>query len=238
METFPKIIRETPDYWIVDKPSGWLSRPGRDGSDGAPNPFPIVAEWLFQTQMKDAQPGSKVFIVHRLDLQTSGVMVYAKNAEMHRKLSVMFEKHQIKKTYEFLAQGSPGQPVYRCSEPIEGARALTQIEVLTRFQDSAYAAFLGRARIETGKRHQIRIHLKGIGHPVLGDVRYGGFERIADQSGEELKFPRVALHAAELSIPGVGTFQSKRHEDFSAWVSWMENHPPTQRPVNQYRSSQ
>ncbi|MBL7714961.1 MAG: RluA family pseudouridine synthase [Bdellovibrionales bacterium] len=235
----PKIIHETSDFWIIDKPANWLSRTGRDGADGAPNPFPIVAEWLFQNRLKN--PGEKVFIVHRLDLQTSGVMVYAKTAEMHRKLSMLFEKHQIKKVYEFIAGGNPTQPVYRCSEPIEGSKALTQIEVLTRFRNPFYEAFIGRARIETGRRHQIRIHLKGIGHPILGDVRYGGFENLAySPPGEppiQLKISRVALHAAELSIPGIGNFRAEKHADFKDWISWMQNHPPDQKAIHQYRGS-
>ena len=200
---------------MVNKPAGWLSIPGRDSPDGKPSPYPVLSEWASDDEARfTGVPEGRVWVVHRLDVETSGVMLFARSAAAHKQAGEWFMKHQVKKTYDAIAQGLPGAPVFRVNEPIEGARAVTQVEVRERLQ----GAFLARVRIVTGKRHQIRIHLANSGFPVWGDERYGGSMKI-DLPGGPLSVERVALHSAKLELPGGETFEAAWPEDFQRWLT-------------------
>lgn len=195
----PKIIWESPEWLIVDKPAGWLTIAGR-GLEA-----PVLLDWA-RSQRGEAMT------VHRIDRETSGVLLFARNPAAHRKANQWFEAHQVKKTYACLASGVPAAPMLKIQQPIEGARALTQVEV----QESYQEGFLARVRIVTGKRHQIRIHLSGQGHPLWGDTRYGGPASVA-LSGGEMPVERVALHAERLELPTGEKFQAEWPEDFMRW---------------------
>lgn len=210
----PQIIARTDSWLVVAKPAGWLSIPGRDGPDGRPNPNPVLSDWARDQESIFDPKCTEIWVVHRLDLETSGVILFARSASAHRQANQWFEKHQVKKTYECLAQGIPGTPVLRIDTPIEDQRALSQVEVRERL---GAAGFLGRVRIVTGRRHQIRIHLSSIGHPLWGDVRYGGPSSVETPSGG-LKIERVALHSAQLELPTGEKYQAPLPEDFRRWA--------------------
>ncbi len=199
-----------PDLWVVAKPAGWRVIPGRDSeAQKSGDPVPVLQAW------GEEHLGQKLWVVHRIDQGTSGIVVFARTASAHSRTGQEFEQRKVKKEYELLAQGAPGVPVLKFDSPIEDKPSLTQVERKVQFQ----GAFLGRARIITGRRHQIRIHLSRAGFPLLGDVRYGGPSVLALLSGAELSIPRPALHASRLELPGgAGNFEAPWPADFSAWV--------------------
>lgn len=216
----PQIVAETAFGWVVDKPAGWLSVRGH-GS------HPVVGDWL------ESEVGARVWPVHRLDLETSGVLLFARNAEAHRRISTEFEKGNVKKQYLALAGGGLNFPILKVTEPISGKRSVTQFEVLSTFRNQV-ASQLGlggaeptseqkpkgmephlevsflRALPLTGRRHQIRIHAKSIGAPLLGDATYGGIR--------EGEVKRVALHAYQISLGAEGTWQVPLPPDFRQWL--------------------
>jgi tRNA pseudouridine32 synthase/23S rRNA pseudouridine746 synthase len=148
--------------------------------------------------------------VHRLDRETSGVLLLARDADSHREANRWFEHHEIRKLYDFLAVGRLSAPLVKVKAPIQGAPALTQFETV-RARDGF---FHGRARPFTGKRHQIRIHLAGLGHSILGDSKYGGPRELGGR-----EYGRVALHASRLELPTGEVFESPFPADFAHWVS-------------------
>lgn len=191
--------------WVaVTKPAGWLTIDGSRAQTAQTEPRPVLKSWL------EDQLAQKIWVVHRIDLQTSGIVLFALNADAHRQASVWFEKHQVRKAYDFLAQGEPRLPVMKVDKPIEGARSVTQLEVKERFT----ACFLDRAIPHSGRRHQIRIHLADLKHPILGDTQYGGKAALG-----ELTIQRVALHAARLELPDGQKFEAPWPEDFQSWVT-------------------
>lgn len=179
---------------VVDKPHGLLSVPGRDPANRDCVPARLLAEF------------GELRIVHRLDLDTSGLMVLARDAESHRRLNRQFELREVDKRYAALVWGQPEQDEGEIDLPIcvdwpnrprkiidhvNGKAALTRYRVLER--DPANQ----RARLAlmpvTGRSHQLRVHLAEIGHPILGCPFYAHPEARAAS-------PRLALHAWELSI--------------------------------------
>ncbi len=152
-----------------------------------------------------ATPG----VVHRLDKDTSGVMVVAKTEEAHRKLSVQFERHSITRHYEALVVGVPAKsegrieaalgpdrhhPKRTSTQTLQPKRAVTDYRVEEAFGEAAARIVLSP---HTGRTHQIRAHLQSINHPILGDQVYGG-ERVGAIAGYEI--PRVMLHARRLGF--------------------------------------
>ncbi len=198
----PSVLAETRQWWVVSKPAGWLSVPP---SDSAQTSAPVLTHWL-REQLGPA------YAVHRLDRETSGILLVARNEDSHREASLWFQEHQVKKTYLCCVQGNAKTPMLRLAEPIRGAQALTQVEVVA----SRLGHFLAKVRPMTGKRHQIRIHLSKAGHPLWGDREYGGPGQV-DLGGLRLAIPRVALHAVELELPNGERFAAPEPEDFSLW---------------------
>lgn len=207
MTLTPEIIANTDRWFVVSKPAGWLTIPGRASGKGVSHP--VLQEWAEKAH------GGKLWVVHRIDLETSGVLLFAKTAESHRVANQWFEKHEVRKAYDFLALGSPAAPIMKANDPIEGKPSVTQLEAKERFQ----GAFLGRATPLSGRRHQIRIHLSKKGHPILGDREYGGPGLIENPGLEtQIEIGRVALHAAKLELPGGEHFEAQWPEDFQSWV--------------------
>ncbi len=145
----------------------------------------------------------KIFIVHRLDKVTSGVMVFARNAEAHRALNIQFEKHEAQKIYRAIAMGNPNWDEHTAKHPLRvnvghkhrtmvdeknGVRAETRFKVLKRYPDHV----LLEASPTTGRTHQVRVHAYALGHPLLGDVLYS--------APETNLIARPALHAYSLTF--------------------------------------
>ncbi|HYV45335.1 MAG TPA: RluA family pseudouridine synthase [Myxococcaceae bacterium] len=190
------------DFFAVDKAPGTLVIPGRGEGEG-----PSLREQLEQ-QMKQ-----KVYVVHRLDRDTSGVLLFARSPGAHRELSLAFERGLIRKVYQALAGGALAQPE-RVEVPLaparrgrmrpakgEGKAALTVVRPLETFER---ATFL-EAEPLTGRTHQIRVHLQALGHPLLVDPQYGRPRPLtaADLGGQgaEVVLARTPLHAALLEVP-------------------------------------
>lgn len=184
----PRVLYETDDYLAVDKPEGVVSiaQAGRGGLPGL---------------LKDVFPG-RLFPVHRLDRDASGVIVFAKNAAAHRRLNGEFDRREVRKTYlavvDGAVAGSRGQvnaPLREFGsgrmgvDPRRGKPSSTDWKVAERLD----GATLLRVSPSTGRRHQIRVHLYHSGHPILGDLRYG------DRARQE-RFPRLMLHALSLEF--------------------------------------
>jgi 23S rRNA-/tRNA-specific pseudouridylate synthase len=197
----PSVLAQTAEWLACFKPAGWLTIPGRQTE------APVFSEWAEREH-------GPVWVVHRLDRETSGVCLLARTAEAHRKASLWFQKHEVRKAYDFLAVGRPRAPMLKLKVAIEGAPSVTQVEGREAFEN----CFLGRAVPLTGRRHQIRIHLAGEGHPILGDPTYEGPREIRVGSSP-MGVGRVALHAARLELPSKEIFEAPWSEDFSAWVA-------------------
>jgi len=195
----PGILYEDADIVVVDKPAGLLvHRSAWSGGDG-----PSLARMLSD------RLGRQVFAVQRLDRGTSGALLFALSAEMARALQVVFEEGRIEKHYLALVRGAPparvevDHPVPR-REGAERVAALTLVRTLetvtvedSPLREKTYA--LVEASPRTGRFHQIRRHLKHLGHPVIGDANYGRAEHNRLLS-ERFGLSRLALHAAELEL--------------------------------------
>jgi len=194
------LIAETSEWLVLNKPAGWLSIPGR--SPGIPVLLELAQErW------------GKLWTVHRIDLETSGVILFARSAEAHKLANSWFQRHQVKKAYDCLAEGAPSAPVLRLKTLVAGAPSTTQVTVLERFSQG----FFARAVPLTGRRHQIRIHLADAGYPLFGDSTYGG-RRIIDLAAGPLEVGRTALHASRLELPSGEIFEAAWPSDFASWL--------------------
>src|SRR3712207_5806793 len=128
----PEILAQSADWVVLNKPPGWLTIPGRSGARAVSG---ILLPWV-------EERFGRTWVVHRIDVETSGVILFARTAEAHRKASLWFQRHEVRKTYDFLGAGSPHAPMARIQEPIEGSPSITQMEVKERYP----GAFLGQAR--------------------------------------------------------------------------------------------
>lgn len=193
MDTGINIVYQDECLLVVDKPSGLLSVPGR-----LPENFDSVALRL----KEHVHAGAR--IVHRLDCDTSGIMILALDADSHRELSRQFHDREVHKTYEALVYGhvshqsgevnlplryDPERKPRHCVDFVHGKSAKTLWKVL-EFHDSC-------TRVElipyTGRSHQLRVHMLELGHPILGDSLYA--EGLAYSASS-----RLCLHARELHI--------------------------------------
>jgi 23S rRNA-/tRNA-specific pseudouridylate synthase len=188
----PTLLALTPRWLVVSKPSGWLAIQGRGAES------PVLSDWA-------KAHFSPIWVVHRLDKMTSGVVLFARTAEDHRRANQWFQKREVKKTYHCIAAGVPPAPVFKIQQPIEDLPSLTQVEVKEQYP----AGFFAQVRPHTGRRHQIRIHLSNIGCPIWGDPLYGGSSKI----------PRVALHSSLLQLPTGESFEASFPEDFLFFLS-------------------
>lgn len=180
---------------VVDKPSGLSVHRGDD--QGA----------TFALNLTRNAIGQWVYPVHRLDRATSGVLVFALSSEHARLLQGSFNTRDVDKTYLALVRGKP-PPHGVVDSPMEKREGGPKVEALTEFEtlfmSDVARVSLVEARPRTGRRHQIRRHLRRINHPIAGDVNYGkGVENRGYRT--ELGLYRLALHARCLSFPHPGT---------------------------------
>jgi len=203
------IVYEDDDLAVVNKPAGMMVHAGAGATDDERNRGTLVNALLHRFRALSEVGGElRPGIVHRLDKETSGLIIVAKNDVAHRKLAQQFSKREIKKRYVALVHGWPAKDRGTIDAPISrdavrrvrmstrgsgGRAAITHYEVRERIA-STYGKFaLVDVRIETGRTHQIRVHMSSIKHPVVGDALYG--------AAKELK--RVETKAPTLS-PKVG----------------------------------
>jgi 23S rRNA pseudouridine1911/1915/1917 synthase len=236
-----KVVFEDAELIVIDKPAGLVVHPAAGNWTGT-----LVNALIAHCGESLSGVGGvrRPGIVHRLDKDTSGLMVVAKTDRAHRALSRQFADHgragPLRRGYLAFVWGVPDRPRGTIDKPIDrhphardkmavragGREAITHWEVLERYpgRDGAPAASLLACRLETGRTHQIRVHLAAIGHPLLGDDVYGaGFKTKASQLGQEARaalvaLGRQALHAYLLSIehPSQGSdleFRSELPDD-------------------------
>jgi 23S rRNA pseudouridine1911/1915/1917 synthase len=215
-----EIIYEDDDLAVVNKPAGMMVHAGSGATEDARNRGTLVNALLHHLRALSSSGGPlRPGIVHRLDKQTSGLIVVAKNEVTHSRLSSMFARRQIRKLYLALVQGELAQERGTVNASIsrdavrrtrmttrrEGGRAaVSHWQVLRRIHGPYGSFTLVSVRIETGRTHQIRVHMASLGHPVVGDTLYGASSTIAPlpPSGglPRLVLARNFLHAAELEL--------------------------------------
>ena len=218
------IVFEDDDVLVVDKPAGMVTHPGAGHRTGT-----LAAAALAHAPGMGGVGGARrPGIVHRLDKGTSGLIVLAKTQRAYDALTAQLARRSVTRRYLCLVHGTPGAAEGVIDRPMardprsrvrmavapagKGRRAVTRFRVLERFRDIA----LVECRLETGRTHQIRVHLASIGHPLLGDETYGVRDRRS--SDAELKrltaqLGGVALHATGLAFahPVTGT-----HSEFTS----------------------
>jgi 23S rRNA pseudouridine1911/1915/1917 synthase len=213
-----RVVYEDKDISVIDKPAGMMVHAGAGAAEDNKSGAGTLVNALLHRYRTLSSTGGELRpgIVHRLDKQTSGLIVVARNDATHLKLAQMFAGRAMKKTYVALVhghlqrdRGTIDAPIARdlvrrtrmTTRRVEGARTAVSHYAVERRIDSPWGRFtLVRVRIETGRTHQIRVHLASIGHPVIGDTLYGAPARMKDADGAELQLDRNFLHAAELEF--------------------------------------
>jgi RluA family pseudouridine synthase len=195
---------------IIDKSAGILSIPDHWDPEVPDALGELRADW------------GKLFVVHRLDKDTSGVLIFARSADAHKALSEAFETHSVAKAYRALVHGSPTWDETTCDLPLrpdgdrlhrtvvdahKGKSSLTAFVVVARYKDYA----LVEAKPTTGRTHQVRVHLSALGHPCLCDPLYGDGKPFllsklkkrwkGDPFDERPLMSRAALHALSAEFP-------------------------------------
>lgn len=193
-----RVLFEDEHLVAVYKPAGLLSAPTPEGDSG-------------NLQKQLSRRGVEIYVVHRLDLQTSGVLVYAKTRGANHALSELFRTHELTRRYDVFAAGSPREEAFSVRQSLGGKPAVTHFRRLAQ-----HASFCQlEATLETGRTHQIRRHLLSRRLPVLADAEYS--------KREPWHPPRLALHAKHLSFvhPVTGAalaFDVELPDDLAGWL--------------------
>ena len=225
------VLHEDEDVVVIDKPAGLVVHPAAGHADHT-----LVNALLFHVKDLSGVGGElRPGIVHRLDKDTSGVMVIAKHDEAHRKLTANWNTDRVRKEYVALVYGTPSSERGTVGAPIgrdprdrkkmavvaSGRRAVTDYEVAERLRHASVV----RCRLRTGRTHQIRVHMKHLGHPIVGDPLYSGpqWRGIPDKRVQKVlsSLERQMLHAAKITFehPRTGavvSFEAPVPADFLA----------------------
>lgn len=242
------IVYEDEALLIVNKPAGMVVHPGYNNWTGTlVNALVYHCAHLPTTANNEGRPG----LVHRIDKGTSGLLVIAKTEESVMVLAKQFYDHSIQRTYCALVWGEPNPEagtvdinldrslqdrriVASYADPEQGKRAITHYQIIKRLR---YVSLV-KCSLETGRTHQIRAHMKHLGHPIFGDASYGGNQVLKGARSSKYKtfvenclqlMPRQALHAQSLGFIHPVTnqpmyFEAPLPEDFQAVLDKWENY--------------
>lgn len=231
------IIASNDHFVVINKPAGLLSIPDREGKD-------VSLKQLLQEKF------GQIFTVHRLDRDTSGIIVFAKDELTHKYLSKAFEERQVEKYYLGIVLGKLSEKQKTIEAPImehpgkrgimiinkKGKVAITDYEVLEEFGKYSLLQF----RIHTGRTHQIRVHMQQVGHPIVCDELYGDgspvlvssfkhrFKLSKHEESERPILSRLALHAARLKFAAedgtIQEFEAPLPKDMRALLQQLRKH--------------
>ena len=210
------VVYEDDDLAVVNKPAGMMVHAGAGATDEQRNRGTLVNALLHRFDALSGVGGElRPGIVHRLDKETSGLIVVAKNDSAHRKLAADFSSRKVKKTYIALVHGCVRNESGTITAAISrdavrrtrmttrrsaGREAVSHYEVERGIEGPFGKFTLLKVRIETGRTHQIRVHMASIGHPVVGDNLYGAPQEIRGKPEGAISLSRNFLHAAELEL--------------------------------------
>jgi len=248
------IIYEDDDLAIINKPAGMMVHAGAGATEDQRNRGTLVNALLHHFATLSAVGGEmRPGIVHRLDKETSGLILVAKNDAAHRKLAAQFAGREVKKNYIALVHGwikkdsgtiaasisrDRVRRIRMTTRQSGGREAVSHYSVVRRL-DSPFGKFtLVEVKIDTGRTHQIRVHLSSLGHPVVGDTLYGAPREMKTRSGKQedsgaISLPRNFLHAAQLELthPRTGAalaFKSPLPTELQAFLSSVEKEDANQ----------
>jgi len=242
------IVYEDKDILVVNKPAGMVVHPGHGNFTGT---LQNAVLYHLQNNAGESDPESKPYLVHRIDKDTSGILLIAKNELAQTKLAKQFFDHTINRTYVALVwgnlkndkgtiTGNIGRDVRNrlvmtiYDDEERGRHAVTHFQVLERF---GYVTLVA-CQLETGRTHQIRVHFKHIGHPLFNDESYGGDRILKGTTFSKYKqfvencfliLPRQALHAKSLGFihPSTGkyiSFDSELPDDLRSVIEKWSNY--------------
>lgn len=249
------IVFEDEHLLVVNKPPDMVVHPAKSHQDGT-----LINALLAHTQLSARGDAVRPGIVHRLDQHTSGLLLVAKTDQAHAQLSWQVEAHEARREYQALVWGHPRPPegtirtgfgrhpqhrtMMAVRDEGRGREAVTHYSALEAYAWSWEAAAGERARrrqaalvacvLETGRTHQIRVHLQHLGCPIMHDPVYGDATRDADGPAELRgllhALPGQALHAGRISFrhPATGaemTLQATPPPGFAALLAWLRRHP-------------
>ncbi|OWY19763.1 RluA family pseudouridine synthase [Sphingobacteriales bacterium UPWRP_1] len=236
--TSVEVIHEDDDITVINKPPQFLSIPDRYNAS-IPNLYTFLCNRL-----------GKVYIVHRLDRDTSGIICFAKTEQAHRHLSQQFGQHKVRKIYHAIVEGILPEPVAEIDLPIaeisskrgvmqvnyqNGKPSETKYRIIEQFKNYAYVEVMPL----TGRTHQIRVHFQAIGHPLAVDPLYGNAQgfflssvkrhyHLKRQEEERPMIDRLTLHAFSLEFVHPGTEKTVQYtaplpKDMSAMLKQLHN---------------
>lgn len=217
-----QVIDESDDWMVVDKPAPLIVHPANR------KPEPTLLGGIEHLLAYEIENGACPAIVNRLDRDTSGLVLVAKNTAAARELGMIFERREVSKQYLAIVQGWPEMDAWDCAEPIlrageigpspiwvrqivhpNGRKCFTRFLVEKRFERGEGRFSLVRCLPETGRMHQLRVHLAHAGHPIVGDKLYTGDGAAylawmdagwTPEIQKQLLIPRHALHASDLEL--------------------------------------